>query len=342
MKASVKFRGDQKPILRAKVPLNILGFPFQSGIEAGDTKELCFNFTTFFESGPLLKLSYRPNDSWRPFGFSVRTGIGHFGSPIGAPMTMNAEFNFLANGNPSFFLRFRPQIGDFSIKRSVDSRTAPLPAQSSVSTPRFRPHANDGDSDNEEFFENNETPVKKGASGTVNRVLTGNMIGGFPAESVVERLCSGVEVYAKTALPLRDRAVLKLRWSVRFSADQAGDRTAENWLRKIPYLTLGKIGIEHVAVDIKQAQKLKLSKNAEVAESCLTVKRELDVLQVESGLLRKELNELRSVIDTGKHSPDAGKQKKDYQRVAEKVKDVNGTTGAGKSFNSPASKDSVR
>uniref|UniRef100_A0A2P2PXG3 Uncharacterized protein n=1 Tax=Rhizophora mucronata TaxID=61149 RepID=A0A2P2PXG3_RHIMU len=61
MKASLKFREDQKPLFRAKAPLSIFGLPFQSGIVAGESKELTLNLATFFESGPSIKIAYRPN-----------------------------------------------------------------------------------------------------------------------------------------------------------------------------------------------------------------------------------------------------------------------------------------
>ncbi|KAL0014291.1 hypothetical protein SO802_001360 [Lithocarpus litseifolius] len=67
MKASLKFHEDQKPLLRAKVPLSILGLPFQSGVIAGESKELTLNLGTFSESGPSIKIAYHPNDTWNPF-----------------------------------------------------------------------------------------------------------------------------------------------------------------------------------------------------------------------------------------------------------------------------------
>ncbi|KAK7815418.1 hypothetical protein CFP56_001595 [Quercus suber] len=121
MKASLKFREDQKPLLRAKVPLSILGLPFQSGVIAGESKELTLNLGTFFESGPSIKIAYRPNDTWNPFSLVVKTGTGPFGSPISSSMLMSAEFNLIGRGNPGFMLHFKPQFGDFSIKKSQSS-----------------------------------------------------------------------------------------------------------------------------------------------------------------------------------------------------------------------------
>ncbi|KAH0884654.1 hypothetical protein HID58_060750 [Brassica napus] len=122
MKASMKFREEKNPLLRAKIPLSILGLPFQSGIVAGESKELSLNLSTFFESGPSLKLAYRPNDSHSPFSLVVKTGTGPFGSPISTSMLMSAEFNLLGNKNsPTFMLHFKPRFGDFSIKKSHSS-----------------------------------------------------------------------------------------------------------------------------------------------------------------------------------------------------------------------------
>ncbi|CAN1276269.1 hypothetical protein LINPERPRIM_LOCUS15959, partial [Linum perenne] len=68
---------------------------------------------TVFDSGPSLKVAYRPNDSWIPFSFVVKTGTRNFGSPISSPMVMSAEFNLIGNwnGNPSFMLHFKPRLG---------------------------------------------------------------------------------------------------------------------------------------------------------------------------------------------------------------------------------------
>ncbi|KAJ6304153.1 hypothetical protein OIU77_017934 [Salix suchowensis] len=125
MKASLKFREERNPLLRAKVPLNILGLPFQSGIISGESKELSLNLSTFFQSGPSVKISYRPNDTWNPFSLVIKTGTGHFGSPVSSSMIMSAEFNLLSKGDsnlkPIFMLHFKPQFGDFSIKKSQSS-----------------------------------------------------------------------------------------------------------------------------------------------------------------------------------------------------------------------------
>lgn len=121
MKASLKLREGQKPLVRAKIPINILGLPLISGIAAGDSKELCLHLGTFWDAGPAAKLAYKPNDTWNPFSMVLKTGIGEWGSPTGAALAMTAEINLLGRGNPSFFLNFKPQFGDFTIKKSVRS-----------------------------------------------------------------------------------------------------------------------------------------------------------------------------------------------------------------------------
>ncbi|KAK1434408.1 hypothetical protein QVD17_00148 [Tagetes erecta] len=122
MKASIKLRDEQKPLFRAKIPLNILGLPFQSGIVAGESKELSLNLATYFESGPSVKIAYRPNDSFNPCSLVFKTGIGSFGSPISSALNMSAEFSFINGGqNPSFFVHFKPQFGDFSVKKVQSS-----------------------------------------------------------------------------------------------------------------------------------------------------------------------------------------------------------------------------
>ncbi|KHN44025.1 hypothetical protein glysoja_037880 [Glycine soja] len=123
MKASLKFREEhKKPLFRAKVPLSILGKPFQSGIVAGESKELTLNLCTFFESGPSLKVAYRPNDSKNPFSLIVKTGTGPFGSPLKSSMLMSCEFSVPGRtGSPLFMLHFKPRFGDFTFKKTQSS-----------------------------------------------------------------------------------------------------------------------------------------------------------------------------------------------------------------------------
>ncbi|KAK9921704.1 hypothetical protein M0R45_030205 [Rubus argutus] len=298
MKASVKFREDQKPLLRAKVPLSILGLPFQSGIVAGESKELTLNLGTFFESGPSIRVAYRPNDTWNPFSVVVKTGTGSFGSPISSSMLMSAEFNLLGRGNnPSFMLHFKPQFGDFSVRKS---------SQSSVLDKML------GSQDGVVSGDNPSIKVVE-APPLVDGLFSGKKITVLPSEnaasSAVAGLLSGVEVSARTSMPVRNRAVVSLRWGVRVPAElKRGDYpTAGIAFQKIPFLVMNKIGIEHVdGGDSKGTNQkaaagtaLTFPGNVEVAEACFTVKRQLEALQSENGLLRKAVEDLRQEIAGG-------------------------------------------
>ena len=290
MKASLKFREDQKPLLRAKVPLSILGLPFQSGVIAGESKELTLNLGTFFESGPSIKIAYRPNDTWNPFSLVVKTGTGPFGSPISSSMLMSAEFNLIGRGNPSFMLHFKPQFGDFSIKKS----------QSSVFDGKLVKSLNGAVPEDDSSIEVVEKPFMNGASSKTALAVDSTA-------GTIAGLFSGIEVAARTTLPVRGRAVVNFRWGVRVPAEVKSIGENENpnpnptagiSFQKIPFLVMNKIGIEHV--DGGDSKKKKTSPDVnfppasgDVAEACFTVKRQLEILHAENGLLKKAVEDLR-------------------------------------------------
>ncbi|CAK7342360.1 unnamed protein product [Dovyalis caffra] len=310
MKASLKFREDQNPIFRGKVPLNILGLPFQSGIIAGESKELSLNLSTFFESGPSLKISYRPNDTWNPFSLVIKTGTGPFGSPVSSSMIMSAEFNLLNKGNnninPSFMLHFKPQFGDFSIKKSQSSSHV-------IEATRSIQHggvSSDDDGSIEVVDATPPNPNPKPTPAVVNGVFCGKRITVLSpmTASAVAGVFSGVEVAAKTRLPVRSKAVVSFRWGVRVPAEiKNRESTAGINFRKIPFLVMNKVGIEHVDGRDERSKKegttgkvgMDLG-NADVAEACLGLKRQLEVLQSENGHLKKAVEELREEIGGGK------------------------------------------
>ncbi|XP_071689985.1 uncharacterized protein [Rutidosis leptorrhynchoides] len=285
MKASIKFRDEQKPLFRAKIPLNIIGLPFQSGIVAGETKELSLNLATFFESGPQLKLAYRPNDSINPFSVIFKTGIGHFGSPISSSLNMSAEFNLTGGSqNPTFFVHFKPQFGDFTVKKT----------QSSV----FKKKINSSvDSiDNELKFSDSAVNSHPPVSGAVNGVL------------------SDVELSATTAVPVSKYGRLNFRWGVRVPGLPATDEmatvvmkksnksTAGISFQKLPVLLINKIGIEHVARgDCVQLQKVS-PVASDVADPFLGVKKQIEIIQMENEALKKAMENLKcefSVVKSG-------------------------------------------
>lgn len=292
MKASLKFREEQKPLFKAKVPLSILGLPFRSGIVAGESRELSLNLSTFFESGPSIKIGYRPNDAWNPFSLIVKTGTGPFGSPVSSSMLMSAEFNLLGRGNPAFMLHFKPQFGDFSIKKS----------QSSVLDQKAILKAPNGG-----VLENDDTSIEVVESPMLKKitVLPSRAAGEFAG------VLAGVDMVATTALPVRSRAVVNFRWGVRVPAEITSESTAGINFKKMPYLVMNKIGVEHVdGADSKEktskkeaGQELGITGKADVVEVCFNLKRQMEILQSENGLLKKAVEDLRREILDGKSNP---------------------------------------
>lgn len=280
MKASLKFREDQKPLVRAKIPISILGLPFLSGISAGDSKELRLDLLTAFESGPSLRASYRPNDPSNPFTVSIKTGIGSFGSPAGAPMSMTAEFNVIGgNSNPSFSVLFKPRFGDFSFKKSVGSAVI-LPPEKNIA---------DMETDASAVWV--ETPGLKKVNG----------MGAAGLGRGISDLLTGVEVSAKSVLPLKSKAAVRFRWGVRVPPELrtalAEDRNRALSLGKLPLLVMSKISIEYLAEDKRKVKGDDVSKGAnDVAEACMSVRKQLEAIQAENGMLRKAVDEIRGSI----------------------------------------------
>lgn len=338
MKASLKFREEKKPLFRAKVPLSILGFPFQSGIVAGDSKELTLNLSTFFESGPCVKVSYRPNDVWNPFSLVVKTGTGAFGSPILSSLIMSAEFNLLGRGNsssnnnnnPIFMLHFKPQFGDFSIKKSQSQQS--MKSCSVFEKPKV---VNGVVSDDEvEVNEEESMPMFKKITTALPSRAAGDVAAG---------LFSGIEISARTALPVRSRAVVNFRWGVRVPTEMKQSAAGID-LKKIPYLVMNKIGIEHVDGGDKKRKvgpEANNSKNGDVADFCFNVKRQLEMVQLENRCLKEAVEDLRQELVKGKQIAGdliSGKYDREGERkfkeadvneeLKKKKKAINGVTAA--------------
>lgn len=303
MKASLKFREDQKPLFRAKVPINVVGLPFQSGVSAGESKELCLNLCTFFESWPSLKVSYRPNDSLNHFSLIIKTGIGPYGSPNSTPMTMSAEFNLLGRGNPSFFLHFKPYLGDFSIKKS----------QSSVFAPKTEFCSNGAVSDDDGSIEvvelmDNGHFLKNGTYSSEKPTVFPLISSSEGGTGMVDNMFSGLELRARTVLPVKNGAVLRFQWGLKLPAARLKNLTAATSSKKLPLLLLNKIAIERVANDHSKQCIKDCPRSNEISEECFCVNRQLQVLQAENGLLRKAIDDLRSEIfaaqTAGGHFPD--------------------------------------
>lgn len=286
MKASLKLREGQKPLVRAKIPLNILGLPLVSGIYAGDNKELCLHLGSFWDTGPSLKLAYKPNDSWNPFSVILKTGTGEWGSPAGASMTMSAEINLLGRANPSFCLQFKPQFGDFTLNQSARSSfvlpskqgeegglfgpLAHKPSLSQETTPsKFSLKFNGFENKEEEGSSFEKTPELDNGTTTLNPLENGGFAVNFPEEGLhkyhfsdgignlkdfwsfqAEKLLGGVSLTARSSLPVRKHAIFRVRWGVKLPSDLFKGLEAGDQsgftLSKLPCLFLDKVSIENV------------------------------------------------------------------------------------------------
>uniref|UniRef100_A0A1J3CJJ3 Uncharacterized protein n=1 Tax=Noccaea caerulescens TaxID=107243 RepID=A0A1J3CJJ3_NOCCA len=339
MKASMKFREEQKPLFRAKVPLSILGLPFQSGIVAGESKELSLNLSTFFESWPSLKVAYRPNDSSNPFSLIVKTGTGSFGSPISSPMHMSAEFNLLGKGNPSFMLHFKPQFGDFSIKKSHSSTGLEMNLIKST---------NGSVAEEDSSIEMVDSPPINGCGGGFRKVTV------LPSTSAgdIAGLLTGVEVAARTSLPVRGKAVLNFRWGVRVPTEirRDFDPTSAVSLRRIPFLVMNKIGIEHVnGSDAKETKSTsdpgKVSgpgqpkTSTDVADVYLAV----EELRSENRQLKRAVEDLQGVISNARSftpaTIDYGSHSKYHESQRSSNKNNNGRSKTTSDYGGKKSKE---
>ncbi|KAJ3696598.1 hypothetical protein LUZ61_000303 [Rhynchospora tenuis] len=284
MKASIKFRDEQKPLLRAKVPISILGLPFLSGVSAGETKELRLDLGTAFESGPLFRVSYRPNDPSTPFSLVVKTGVGSFGSPIQAPFAMSAEFNLIGPGaigsSPRFSILIKPRFGDFVLKKSVQSNSVESVVKKIV-------------------IDHEKTVPDPSVSGVGKTA-----VGFYPFESVngfttdvaksTNGFLSGMELNAGSVLPFFNRAKVNFRWGLRVPPE-LGQVNSGMSISKMPLLVMNKLSIEHVSGNAKEAEK-KPSNDAGESRTNLDVKPEFDALKAESGMLRRAVEDLRAEL----------------------------------------------
>ncbi|MQL80182.1 hypothetical protein Taro_012631 [Colocasia esculenta] len=298
MKASLKLRDEQKPLLKAKIPVCILGLPFLSGMSAGDTRELRLDLATAFESGPSVRVSYRPNDPWNPFTLSVKTGSGTYGSPGGsAAMTMSAEFSLVGRGVPRFTIQIKPRFGDFCIRKSTSSTVASPTPFTLVETVVVDHGANgEGSVAGVGFRAENGIFAGKKPNG-ISTVVPAAAPGG------VGGLLSGSEITARSSMPLGNRAAVRFRWGVRIPPElrsgfleQCGctDPIGGLSLPKLPLLVMSKVSLEHVAGEAGPREK----KLPDAAEACLAVQRQLAALQTEHGMLRKAVEELRAGLVT--------------------------------------------
>lgn len=311
MKASIKFRDDDLPLMRAKVPIGVLGLPFQTGLSAGgDPRELRFDLSTAFSSGPALRLSYRPNDPAVPFALSVRAGVGALGSPARSPFSLAAEFNLLSassSGSPAFFLLLKPRLGDFSLSHTLRS--------SSIPPPRTVGEASDSDG--------------LGPRAALEYKAFSSSGNGFAADvaaagrSGAGGLLSGMRLATSSALPLWGRAAMRFSWGIRappgLLAVDGRSKDARSPVSRMPLLVINKICIEQsprTDTDTGKEDKKKSSR-AEASPPAATdasegdgegfslMRRQLEAMSAESGMLRRAVEDLRAEVGRGRAGGEA-------------------------------------
>ncbi|KAI0501648.1 hypothetical protein KFK09_016593 [Dendrobium nobile] len=291
MKASLKFREDQRPLARAKIPISILGLPFLAGAAAGDPHDLRLDLTTAFDSGPAFRVSYRPNEPFNPFTLAVKTGIGSFGSPVSAPFSMITEFNLFSShgvsGSPAFSVLFKPRLGDFCFSKS---------ASSSSSSREIIPV-----SDGEEMFPPSPSPAK-GVNGIHSNGKVNGIVVDLPAaRGGIGGLLSGIEVTAMSVLPIRSRAMVGFRWGFRMPKELQSSLSTDTFsMTNLPMLVMNKISIKHMPA--RANSKLLQDSGTSVAASEVTqafksVRQDIAALLAESSDLRKAVEDLREKID---------------------------------------------
>ncbi|GJN03946.1 hypothetical protein PR202_ga21447 [Eleusine coracana subsp. coracana] len=301
MKASIKFRDDDRPLMRAKVPIGVLGLPFQSGLSAGgDPRELRFDLSTAFASGPSFRLSYRPNDAGLPFALTVRAGLGPLGSPARAPFALAAEFNLLSSdpSSPAFFLRLKPRLGDFSLAHAL--RTS---SSSGI--------GEDSGSDGEHEAGYNYKAFSFSGNGIAADVAAAGRSGGG-----LGALLSGMRLTTRSVLPLWGRASLRLNWGLRVPPELqpgalADGKAARAPVSKMPLLVMSKICIE-------QSPRADGDKRCGMADGFIAgasngssgygggdgdevvafslVRRQLEAMNVENVMLRRAVEDLRAEV----------------------------------------------
>ncbi|CAL9133765.1 unnamed protein product, partial [Musa textilis] len=282
MKVSVRFPEDRPALVRAKIPVGVLGLPFISGAAAavGDARELRLDLSTAFRAGPAFRLSYRPNDPHKPFSLVLKTGAGPLGSPAGgSPLAMSAEFG-LFGARPTFSLLLKPRFGDFTFKKSVAAAPRPPPRPIEAPVVEYRP----GDG-----------------------ILAGRKLNGFPIDvsafsagsrGGIDGLLSGFEVGARSVLPLPNRTAIHFKWGLRVPPELRtafDDPMARISLSKLPLLAMSKISIERLTDD-EDAQKKNPAAATEAMDACALVRQEIEALQSESKLLRGAVEDLRAEV----------------------------------------------
>ncbi|KAG8382476.1 hypothetical protein BUALT_Bualt05G0081200 [Buddleja alternifolia] len=285
MKISVKLqenspRNHNPPplLLRAKIPITIFNLPFLSHFSTTINRpsHLSLSLSTNLPSGPSLKLSYAAAAAAAtpPITLTLKSGTGLFGSPNNSPLVISANFSFNPssnpnNPNPTFSLLLKPQLGSFSLRKATTSHT-----ESSISSSEPT-NGNAGFDSNLFGFVPLERPT-----GIIKDVSEGKI----DKESIFK----GIQVGARTQMPVAKRVALNFRWWVNFPKDD------------MPVLRINKIGIQRVFDDVlneDDGKKKKSEGNGGELEMlkgiCFWMKKELDGLTRVNRDIKREIEEMK-------------------------------------------------
>ncbi|XP_019190941.1 PREDICTED: uncharacterized protein LOC109185392 [Ipomoea nil] len=260
-------------LLGAKIPITIFNLPFLSGFSTTThhPSDLSLSLATNFSSGPTLKLAYTATSSSSstsapaapPLTLTLKSGIGVYGSPKNSPLIISANFSFSPHSphsNPTFSLLLKPQLGSFSLKKATSSNPNPNPKQ------------------NAEANSFGFVPLERPMS------LKDFSFEDYGKDSIF----TGISVMARTEMPVTKTVLMNCRWGVNFPEDLG---------KRMPHLTLNKIGIERVDEVIKEVKEKKSESSGGEVEllkgMCFWMKRELDTLQGENREMKAKLEEMK-------------------------------------------------
>ncbi|PON57094.1 hypothetical protein PanWU01x14_176840 [Parasponia andersonii] len=315
------FYHPNPPLLKAKIPISIFNQPFLTSIYTTPTattttspaSHLSFSLSSDFDSGPSLRFSYSPTSTTSPpFSLSLKSGLGLFGSANHSPLVFKAHFSF-SSTNPTFSLHFKPQFGNFSLKKTTFSNPNGDLVSGSGSDRGVRL---DSGSRSDNGLGNGFVPEGSSAwqelklepcSGK-NGVADGDCkVGGFGVcsngggeralawkDSEKDGFLSGITVMARTVLPVTKRVAVNMKWGVNFPSNLGS---------KMPYLTLNKIGIERVEEEKEEKKKKKkTSDESSVSDlellkgMCFWMRRDLELLEKENREMKQSLEQMKSGV----------------------------------------------
>ncbi|KAK8481481.1 hypothetical protein V6N13_097650 [Hibiscus sabdariffa] len=319
MKLSFKLQDKKNPVLKARIPMSIYNQPFVSSLTTTTTdnnnessQNTSFSLSTNFPSGPCLKLTYAPSPSpstTTPFCFSLKSGLGLFGSPKDSPLVFSAQFSISSvhPGTiiPAFSLHFKPQFGNFSFYKATSSK----PNLRSYSRPHHPVSAQSVSPSNSDFG----TPDSASVWQDVKLEPRDGADDGIGMERSLVRkdgkkawIFCGVAVRARTVFPVTKKAVVKLRWMLNLPSGVGS---------KMPYLTINKIGIE-------KPDEVMGVKNKSVASN----EGDLDLLKGMYSWIRKDLEmlenenrEMKQCIEDMRHGVSARKASRENDGLARRA-----------------------